>query len=525
VSGEDRRKLVHRLDIVFFIGLLVTSGLAAVLFWSQFDTDDEADAVSEKPSATQTDLPTETETATPIATLTLPPTLTRTSTITPSATQTRTSTATATPWPAPVVSPLALAEMYAGEPLLIMGTAQPGDTIQLFDQDELIIAVTAGDDGAWSIDLTNGLPAGTHNLAVVAVGPGGVTSDPVAIGFDVANPPTETPTPTSTATHTPTNTLTPTPTATHTKTPRPPTAVSATEVLVVPSETTAPSLTPVPPSVTVTVLLPPTETQEPTRTPTSMAAPTETLAQTDTPHPPTLTPTVELPAIPQLDALPSEMSILDPVVITGAGEAGQTISLSTNGTAIGETAVQADGTWSLAWQTDLLGAVEISAAVTTDEGLVSDPAVGETELVAPRPEINSPASGDVFSPGVAIPVNGTAQPGTTVEIRNEGAGTVIATAPVTASGRWETTIVLYGAGKVTISAAAVGAANSSDPSDPVTITLAPPVHPDTGGSADSHKAGQTFTVLLALLLAAGGFSMYFAGRLVYTLAQDRLKPH
>lgn len=175
MSGEDRRKLVHRLDIVFFIGLLVTSGLAALLFWSQFDTDDEADAVSEKPSATQTDLPTETETATPTTTLTLTltPTLTRTPTITPSATQTLTSTATATPWPAPVVSPLALAETYAGEPLLIMGSAQPGDTIQLFDQDELIIAVTAGDDGAWSIDLAEGLPAGTHNLAVVAVGPGG----------------------------------------------------------------------------------------------------------------------------------------------------------------------------------------------------------------------------------------------------------------------------------------------------------------------------------------------------------------
>jgi hypothetical protein len=63
-------------------------------------------------------------------------------------------------------------------------------------------------------------------------------------------------------------------------------------------------------------------------------------------------------------------------------------------------------------------------------------------------------------------------------------------------------------------------------SDPVMITLAPPVQPDTGGdlAADPDETGRAFTALLALLLSAGGFSAFFAGRMLYILAKDRLTP-
>jgi len=44
--SADTRRLVQRLDILFFIGLLITSGLAALLFWTQFYGDDELQVVS-----------------------------------------------------------------------------------------------------------------------------------------------------------------------------------------------------------------------------------------------------------------------------------------------------------------------------------------------------------------------------------------------------------------------------------------------------------------------------------------------
>jgi hypothetical protein len=68
-----------------------------------------------------------------------------------------------------------------------------------------------------------------------------------------------------------------------------------------------------------------------------------------------------------------------------------------------------------------------------------------------------------------------------------------------------------------------GPGNFSLASDPVTITLALSVPPNTGQGDNPQETGRTFTALLALLLSAGGFSAYFAGRLIYMLAQDRMK--
>jgi hypothetical protein len=102
-------------------------------------------------------------------------------------------------------------------------------------------------------------------------------------------------------------------------------------------------------------------------------------------------------------------------------------------------------------------------------------------------------------------------------------GILVATIPTQADGIWQGMIVLEGTGEVTLVASAPGSDGTSLQSDPVTITLAPPVQPQTGGADDPKETGRTFTVLLALLLAAGGFSTYFAGRLVFMLAKDRVK--
>jgi hypothetical protein len=235
VRGDARRRLVRRLDALFFAGLLITSGLAALLFWLEFYEGDEDDEpVAQVSTATLTHTPAvthaQTSTATPTATATSsktpPPTLTLT------ATNTLTATATATPRPGPDVAPLALADTYAGESLVITGEAEPGDTIQVYDRNVLVAEVEAGEDGGWMVELPDGLAAGPHALSAVAVGPDGVVSAAVPIGFQIGDAPTftptQTPTATQTATVTPTASFTATSTATVTPTATPTATVTAT---------------------------------------------------------------------------------------------------------------------------------------------------------------------------------------------------------------------------------------------------------------------------------------------------------
>lgn len=627
MNPDYRRRLIRRLDLLFFIGLLTTSGLAALLFWTQFyDNDDET--VAAAPTATQTvtatatppptdtitPLPTVTATHTPTASPTFTPTPSATDTATVTTTATLTATLTPTPWPTPFVVPLTLAETYAGEPVVIGGTAQPGDTIQVIDQGTVLVSVPVADDGAWRVEFS--LSEGPHTLSVVAVSPDGVASASVPVGFEVNAAPTvtpspthtptftptdtatatETPTATATVTHTPTDTATSTATATHTPTDtatatatptisptETPTATRTStatvtitpvpevtqQAAVVPSETptSAPSetstatatVTSTPAdTATVTATVPPTDTPTATVTATATAtatasatAPPSPVPPSKTPIPPTQTPTdtqtvvrvepsATITAIPptpqtptntpepvlppQVAALPPTMPVLTPVLINGTGVPGQTVELAVNGVPVGDVQVQPNGTWALTWQSTVAGPATISAAATSG-GHTSAPAAIQTEFIVPRPHIDAPASGEVFAPGV-ITVSGLAQPGLVVDVVRQEADIVLNSAVPSAEGMWQVTVMLRGEGPVTLVASAVGPDGSTQDSDPVMITLAPPVQPDTGVtlSGNPGDTGRAFTALIALLLSAGGFSAYFAGRLLVMLAGDRLKP-
>lgn len=142
-----------------------------------------------------------------------------------------------------------------------------------------------------------------------------------------------------------------------------------------------------------------------------------------------------------------------------------------------------------------------------------------------RPHIDTPAQGGVYSPGV-LTVSGVAQPGVTVQIENWTSGEVLASVPVAVDGTWQTPVTLSTEGQVTLVAVTPGPNGERLVSDPVMVILAPPVQPNTGENlaADPGRTGRIFTALLALLLSAGGFSIFFAGRMIYILAKDRLKP-
>jgi hypothetical protein len=143
-----------------------------------------------------------------------------------------------------------------------------------------------------------------------------------------------------------------------------------------------------------------------------------------------------------------------------------------------------------------------------------------------RPHIDEPASGDVFSPG-PITLRGKASPGAPLEIKDQVTGDVLVTINTADDGAWQITIQAQTEGQLVLVAAVAGTQDLTLISDPVMITLAPPVQPSTGANqdADPDETGRVFTALVALLLSAGGFSAYFAGRLIIMAAKDRFQSH
>ena len=60
MNADLRQRLVHRLDMLFLAGLLISSGLAAVLFWTQFYDGTETSTVAANATASFTPVPTHT---------------------------------------------------------------------------------------------------------------------------------------------------------------------------------------------------------------------------------------------------------------------------------------------------------------------------------------------------------------------------------------------------------------------------------------------------------------------------------
>ncbi len=82
-----------------------------------------------------------------------------------------------------------LADLKAGSPFTLSGTAAPGAKVQVYDGETLLGETTAGPDGAWQFNVP-ALPAGDHSLTARTAGADGqpVASQPVTFTLPEAAP-------------------------------------------------------------------------------------------------------------------------------------------------------------------------------------------------------------------------------------------------------------------------------------------------------------------------------------------------
>lgn len=486
MSLDFRRALVRRLDVLVLTGLLLTSGAAGVLFAARFYNGEEG-------------------------------------TVTPTELSPTAASAARAAAPSPIVTPLTLADTYAGQPLTLQGAARPGDVVQLYDQGELIAIAVADDSGAWALTLPGGLDEGPHALTVQAVGADGGVSQAVPVAFLVAGLPTATPsltispsptpspsaTDTATVTASPTATLTPTFTATPTASFTPgATATFTPSPTATPTVTATPSVTPTATATpTFTWTATPSATATLTSTPSATPSATATASRTPTPRP-TLTATlaaVRLQATETATALPT-------FTATPTFTPSPTVTPSATPTHTPSPTVTPSTTPSPVPPTRTPLALRSSPHPSATPA----PLAGSAE-----PRIDAPASGEVHAPGT-LTVRGMASPGALITVRDGESGAVLGVAQAAVAGDWETRIAAADEGPLVLIAVATAPDGTTRISSPVTITLAPPVQPASGSALlpDARRAGRLFTTLLGILLLAGGFSAFVAGRLLLRLARD-----
>ncbi|WP_194293017.1 Ig-like domain-containing protein [Streptomyces smaragdinus] len=389
--------------------------------------------------------------------------------------------------PAPVITSPADGSTVTDATPTITGTGVPGDTVEVSVDGTVIGTVTVGLDGSWSIDVPTALADGAHTVSATQTDAAGNVSPAASNDFTVnttvtVEPPVITSpssgdvigdsTPTITGTGTPGDTVT---------------------VIV---DGTPAGTTTVQPDGTWT-FTPSTPLGEGDHTIT--ATQTDAAGNTSDPSAPVdITIDTVAPAAPVITSPADGSTITDSTpTVTGTGEPGATVEVSVDGTVVGTTTVNPDGTWSLDVTTPLAdGPHTVSATQTDAAGNVSpagsnDFTVNTTVTVEP-PVITSPSSGDVIGDSTPT-ISGTGTPGDTIEVIVDG--TPIGTTTVDPDGTWTfTPSTPLGDGDHTITATETDAAgNTSDPSAPVDITIdtVAPDAPVITGPADGSTVNDS----------------------------------
>ncbi len=189
------------------------------------------------------------------------------------------------------------------------------------------------------------------------------------------------------------------------------------------------------------------------------------------------------PAAVQVDSEAPTVPTVNPVnagqggTLSGTGEAGTKVLVSTaSGTPIGTTTVTEQGTYTYTIPSYVAHDTILNVRLEDAAGNISEPAASRTDLIKPEPPLLDPTAGTV--------VNGTAEPGSTVVLRDAN-GTEIGRGPVNDSGDFSITLTTPAAGNTTITAVAVDAAgNTSEQSSTVVVPFPdkPVITAPTGGA-------------------------------------------
>ncbi|MDR2975326.1 MAG: Ig-like domain-containing protein [Propionibacteriaceae bacterium] len=205
---------------------------------------------------------------------------------------------------------------------------------------------------------------------------------------------------------------------------------------------------------------------------------------------------------------PSDDSItnLRPLPITGAGEAGSTVTVTDNGRVVCTTTVTAAGTWNC--QANLNdGAHELAAKQEDPSGNVSPDSIPITvtvDTVAPGTPVIDKANGDEIAGTVPTPV----QEGERVQVTYPSdTGTKTVTVTPDANGNWSIPTPDDARDGGTVTAAATDPAGNTSPSAPKTLDTTDPDAPtvdSANGDGMTGKAEPGASVEVSYPVTGGG---------------------
>jgi len=220
------------------------------------------------------------------------------------------------------------------------------------------------------------------------------------------------------------------------------------------------------------------------------------------PTSPTTTFTIEAPNPPPVITTPQDGAMLSTRTpsIGGTASAGVTVTVKLNGTVLGTTTANAQGSFSLVPATPLMpGTYSAVATATNATGNVSADSNTVTFTIAAgmadAPTVTSPANGALTNDNTPL-VEGTATPGATVTVVLDGQSAGATTAD--ASGRWQlelTTALAEGPHDVRANQRVGGATSADSVSNRFTV--------DTVGPPTTLKVDPTDTFDGTLVTASG----------------------
>ncbi|MFE6645630.1 Ig-like domain-containing protein [Nocardioides sp. NPDC057772] len=374
----------------------------------------------------------------------------------------------------------------------ITGTGEPGATVEVTIDGEVVGETTVNPDGTWTFTPTEPLADGEHTVTATQTDEAGNTSEvsePVSFTVDASS---GAPVITSPESGDSTNDNTPTIEGTG----------NAGDTITVIIDGDPAGETTVSPDGTWTFT--PTEALE-DGDHTITATATDPLGNTSgESNAVIITVDTTAPEAPEITSPTDGGSTSDPTpTIEGTGEPGATVTVEIDGQEVGTAVVQPEGTWSLELTDPLASGDHTVGAVQTDPAGNTSPATTvDFTVTPPAPVITSPQDGD--SVDETPDVSGTGQPGANVTVQVDGKD--IDTVPVGDDGTWSTTLPELDCGEHTLTATqsvtapeggagrgiagAAGRTVTSPASDAVDIEIAcAGTGTDPGGSTGSDGGG------------------------------------